>query len=125
MTMTLEELSEVVKKLQYHVSVLSDCVDYERYPVERLILSMNWDDAQLNRAHDIFQKYDELLANKEDINWMAFEHELRDEFNIGYQTVKHIVLAFFNNHQWVEVCHGYAMSFEPTTPVEFHQITRR
>ncbi|EHU4959511.1 hypothetical protein [Vibrio diabolicus] len=125
MTMTLEELSAVVEKLQYHVSILSDCVDYERYPVERLILSMNWDDAQLNRAHDIFQKYDELLANEEDVNWMAFEHELRDEFNIGYQTVKHIVLAFFNNHQWVEVCHGYAMSFEPTTPVEFHQITRR
>lgn len=125
MTMTLEELSAVVEKLQYHVSVLSDCVDYERYPVERLILSMNWDDAQLNRAHDIFQKYDELLANEEDVNWMAFEHELRDEFNIGYQTVKHIVLAFFNNHQWVEVCHGYALSFEPTTPVEFHQITRR
>ncbi|MDF9401523.1 hypothetical protein [Vibrio sp. 1180_3] len=125
MTMTLEELSAVVEKLQYHVSILSDCVDYERYPVERLILSMNWDNAQLNRAHDIFQKYDELLANEEDVNWMAFEHELRDEFNIGYQTVKHIVLAFFNNHQWVEVCHGYAMSFEPTTPVEFHQITRR
>ncbi|EGQ8136984.1 hypothetical protein MZJ28_001405 [Vibrio parahaemolyticus] len=125
MTMTLEELSAVVEKLQYHVSILSDCVDYERYPVERLILSMNWDDAQLNRAHDIFQKYDELLTNEEDVNWMAFEHELRDEFNIGYQTVKHIVLAFFNNHQWVEVCHGYAMSFEPTTPVEFHQITRR
>ncbi|EGQ8265108.1 hypothetical protein DC919_RS16120 [Vibrio parahaemolyticus] len=123
--MTLEELSAVVEKLQYHVSILSDCVDYERYPVERLILSMNWDDAQLNRAHDIFQKYDELLTNEEDVNWMAFEHELRDEFNIGYQTVKHIVLAFFNNHQWVEVCHGYAMSFEPTTPVEFHQITRR
>jgi hypothetical protein len=86
---------------------------------------MNWDDAQLNKAHDVFQVYHEKLENGEEVNWTEFEIALRDEFGIGYQTVKSIVLAFFNNHQWVDVCHGYAMSFEPTTPIEFHSITRR
>lgn len=123
--MTIEEIAEKIEKLQYQVSVLSECVDYDRYPVQRLILSMNWDDAQLNKAHDIFQVYDKKLENGEEVNWTEFEMALRAEFDIGYQTVKSIILAFFNNHQWVDVCHGYAMSFEPTTPIEFHSITRR
>ena len=123
--MNNHELVEQIKKLQYQVQTLAHCIDYERYPVESLVLSMNWDNSQLNRAHDIFQKYDEKLGKTEERDWFEFEHELRDEFGIGYQTVKSIVLAFFNNHQWVDVCHGYAMSFEPTTPIEFHSITRR
>lgn len=123
--MNIDEVIEKLNKLEYQVSVLSDCIDSDRYPVQSLILSMNWDDNQLNKAHDIFQIYDEKLENKEEVNWTAFEHTLRDEFSIGYQTVKSIILAFYNNHQWVDVCHGYAMSFEPTTPIEFHSITRR
>jgi len=118
-------IEEKIKKLEYQISVLSECIDYERYPVQALILSMGWDDAQLNKAHDIFQVYDEKLKKGKDINWHGFEKALEDEFSIGYQTVKSIVLAFYNNHQWVDVCRGYAMSFEPTTPMEFHPITRR
>jgi hypothetical protein len=122
--MSYEDLAKDIKKLQYQVKVLSQCVDYERYPVESLILEMNWDDGQLNRAHDIFEKYDEKIRANEEVNWREFEMALRDEFSIGYQTVKSIILAFYKNHQWGEVCHGYAMSFEPATPVEFHSITR-
>ncbi|HBC8591694.1 TPA: DUF1878 family protein [Escherichia coli] len=123
--MNLEDIMKRLKKLEYQVTVLSECIDYERYPVQSLILSMGWDDKQLNKAHDIFQVYDEKLENGEKVNWYEFEHALEDEFSIGYQTVKSIVLAFYNNHQWVDVCYGYAMSFEPTTPIEFHSITRR
>ncbi|UDM06391.1 DUF1878 family protein [Halomonas sp. NyZ770] len=122
--MNIEELAESIKKLQYHVKILGECIDYDRHPVEALILSMDWDESQIDKAHDIFERYDEKLNNKEEVNWMEFEMALRDEFSIGYQTVKSIILAFYRNHQWVEVCHGYAMSFEPTTPVEFHSITR-
>jgi len=123
--MNIEEIIERLQKVEYQISILSECLDYERYPVQSLILSMNWDSKQLNKAHDIFQKYDEKLDKKEAINWHAFEHDLEEEFSIGYQTVKSIVLAFYNNHQWVDVCYGYAKSFEPTTPIEFHSITRR
>ncbi|OCF82151.1 hypothetical protein AS299_02570 [Citrobacter freundii] len=123
--MNIEEIIERLQKVEYQISILSECLDYDRYPVQSLILSMNWDSKQLNKAHDIFQKYDEKLDKNEDINWHAFEHELEEEFSIGYQTVKSIVLAFYNNHQWIDVCYGYAKSFEPNTPIEFHSITRR
>jgi len=61
------------------------------------------------------------MQAKEDINWQTFEMELRETFNIGYQTVKTIILAFFDNGQWGDVCTAYAKKFEC---VEFHRITR-
>ncbi len=123
--MTIEEIMADLEKLKYHVRVLADTVDYSQYPIESLILSLDWDESQIERAHDIFEKYDDFLKNNTPIKWNAFERELTTEFNINYQTVKSIILAFFKNDQWVEVCRGYAMSFEPSTPVEFHSITRK
>lgn len=123
--MNIDELAESLEKLKYHVHILGNTIDYQAYPIESLILSMDWGERDIDRAHDIFEKYDNKLISKENIHWGEFEGELKDEFNISYQTVKSIVIAFFKNHQWTNVCYEYAMSFEPTTPVEFHQITRR
>lgn len=122
--MNIEELAAETRKLKYQIKTIAYTIDYERYPVESLILEMDWDENQISEAHDIFEKYDNKLREGEEVKWMEFEMELRDHFQIGYQTVKSIVLAFYRNDQWVDVCKGYAMSFEPTTPVEFHQITR-
>lgn len=122
--MNIDDLSKDIMKMKYHIRLLGEAIDYKQHPVEALILSMDWDESQIDRAHDIFEEYDNKINNKEPINWHEFEHALRDEFGIGYQTVKSIILAFYNNHQWTGVCKGYAMSFEPATPVEFHSITR-
>lgn len=122
--MNFEEIAKEIKKLKYQVRTLAYTVDYARFPVESLILEMDWDENQINFAHDIFEKYDRKLDAGEDVKWIEFEMELKDKFNIGYQTVKSIVLAFYQNNQWVNVCKGYAFSFEPTTPIEFHRITR-
>lgn len=123
--MNINEILKDIEKLKYQVSVLGETISHQTHPVEALIFSMNWGVGDIDRAHDIFEKYDKKLEEGESINWNEFETELKDEFSIGYQTVKSIVLAFYDNHQWTDVCHGYAMSFEPTTPVEFHRITRR
>ena len=123
--MNIEEISKELKKLQYHVKIIGECLDYKLNPLESLILSMNWDDSQIKKAHNIFEKYDNKLLEKEDVNWKEFEMALKDEFSIGNQAIKAIILAFHRNHQWMEVCRGYAMSFEPSTPVEFHSITKR
>ncbi|ETF09812.1 hypothetical protein BJN42_10525 [Pseudomonas koreensis] len=123
--MNLEDVIKDLEKIKYHVRILSDAIDYQSHPVEALILSMDWGEADIDRAHDIFEKYDNMLIAKQSVDWGEFESELEAEFKIGYQTVKRIVLAFFENHQWTDVCYGYAMSFEPTTPLEFHRITRR
>ncbi|AIN14818.1 hypothetical protein [Yersinia pseudotuberculosis] len=122
--MNIDEISRDLEKLKYQIRILGESINYQTHPVEALIFSMNWGESDLDRAHDIFEKYDKKLEASESVNWHEFEHELRDEFSIGYQTVKQIILAFYNNHQWTNVCYGYAKSFEPTTPVEFHKITR-
>jgi len=124
-TEELQKLHEEIEKLKFHIKTLGETVDYQRYPVESLILSMDWNESQIDRVHDIFEEYDNKLNANENVNWREFEMALRDEFHIGYQTVKSIILAFFRNDQWVDVCKGYAMSFGPSTPVEFHCITRK
>lgn len=122
--MTLEELAKEVEKLKYQVRTLAETVDYTSHPIEALILAMDWDEGDIERAHDIFERYDDKLQNGEPVDWHAFEAELKEEFAIGYQTVKSIIISFYQNHQWTDVCYHYAMSFEPTTPIEFHHITR-
>jgi len=118
----MNNIEQEIEKLKYQINILSSTVDSDKYPVESLILSLNWNDNDLNDAHDIFETYDKKLENKEeDINWKEFEDKLRDRFNIGYQTVKLIIIAFYKNHQWVEVCYQYAKAF---TCVEFHSIIR-
>lgn len=122
--MNLEELTRELEKLKYQVQTIGETIDHRAHPVESLILSMDWGEGDIDHAHDIFEKYDNKLQAKEQVNWHEFEMELRNEFGIGYQTVKSIILAFYRNHQWTDVCYGYAMSFEPSTPIELHQITR-
>ncbi len=118
----MEHLEQEISKLKYQMSILISIVDSDKYPVESLILSMNWNDDDLNDAHDIFEKYDKKLETKEeDINWSAFEQELTSRFNISYQTVKIIIIAFYKNHQWVDVCYQYAKAY---TCVEFHSLIR-
>nr|WP_320048927.1 hypothetical protein [uncultured Desulfuromonas sp.] len=122
--MNIEELEKEFKKLKYQVRALGETIDYQNHPVEALILEMDWGEGDIDRAHDIFEKYDNKIEEGEIINWHEFEMALRNEFDIGYQTVKSIIIAFNRNHQWTNVCYQYAMSFEPTSPIEFHHITR-
>lgn len=115
----MENLEQEIAKLKYQMGVLISTVDSEKFPVEYLVLEMNWDNKDLNDAHDIFEKYDDKLQAKEEINWAAFESELRSRFDIGYQEVKLIVNAFYENHQWMDVCYYYAKAY---TTIEFHRL---
>lgn len=115
-------MSAEIEKLKYQINLLISLVDSDKHPVESMILSLGWNDKDLNDAHDIFERYDNFIESKEtEINWIAFEHELRDKFDISYQTVKVIVNAFYKNYQWVDVCYHYAKKH---TCVEFHQLIR-
>ena len=116
-----DEIQKQLDKLKYQLHLLGEAINHREYPIPSLVLSLDWDDEDLNKAHDIFEKYDEKIEKDEKINWRAFEMELRDTLGIGYQTVKLIILAFFDNGQWQEVCTAYAKAYEC---VEFHRITR-
>jgi hypothetical protein len=117
----MTDIEREIEKLKFHISLIGEAVDHRNNPITALVISMNWNAKDLDSAHDIFEKYDSQLESKEEVNWHAFEHELRDKFDIGYQTIKSIILAFYRNHQWTEVCRLYAKAFEC---VEFHEITR-
>ncbi len=95
----MTEINEELEKIRYHIKLLSETIDYKEYPIQSLILDMNWDSEDIERAHDIFEKYDTKIENKKRASWTEFELELEQQFNIGYQTVKSIVLAFFRNYQ--------------------------
>lgn len=117
----MTDIKDEIKKLKFHISLIGETLDYRSNPIPALVIEMNWNANDLDAAHDIFEKYNNMLEAKEDVSWRAFEMELRQKFGIGYQTVKSIILAFFRNHQWTEVCTLYAQSYEC---MEFHEITR-
>lgn len=119
------DLKKEIDKIKYHIRLLGEAIDYNKHPVTSLVIDMNWSNDDLNKIHDIFEHYDNMLNEGKAIIWREFEMELRNNFKISYQTVKMIVLAFHFNHQWKQVCYNYAMSFEPDTPIEFHPITRK
>jgi len=121
MVKNMTDIENEIKKLKFHISLIGETLDYRANPIAALIIERDWNEADLDSAHDIFEKYDNMLEEKKDVDWRAFEMELKKKFGIGYQTVKSIVLAFYRNHQWTNVCTLYARSAEC---VEFHEITR-
>ena len=106
---------------KFHIKMIAESIDSREHPIATLVISMDWDGNDLNRAHDVFEKYDNMLENTDEVNWSQFEAELKNEFKIGYQAVKSITLAFYRNHQWTEVCKLYATSH---MCAEFHEIAR-
>lgn len=89
--------------------------------MERLKQELGWNEETINAIRSIFDDYSLKIINEEKISWNAFEHELRDKFTIGYQIVKQIVLSFYRNHEYVDVCKGYAAQHDV---IEFKEINR-
>ena len=116
-----DNIERELEKIKFHMRLIGETIDPRSYPIPFLVIEMDWDDKDLDKAHDIFEKYDNKLEKEEKVNWKEFEMELRNTFGIGYQTVKSIVLAFYRNQQWTRVCAGYAKAYEC---IEFHEIIR-
>lgn len=101
------------------MQLVSETLDHRKNPIASLVLSMNWGEEELDLAHDLFEEVDTLLQKNEEVNWAKFEGEFSEKLGIGYQGVKSIVLAFFRNYQWVNVCVTYARKHKC---IEFHEI---
>lgn len=117
----MTELLSEVEKLKFYINLIGSTLDSEKYPIASLVIQMNWSEKNLDEAHDIFEKYSNLMESNSEVNWGAFEADLKNKFNISYQGVKPIVLAFYRNHQWMDVCIAYAKAYEC---IEFHEITK-
>lgn len=89
--------------------------------MERLKKEFEWDDETINSIRSIFENYSMRIINEEEISWRGFEMELRDKFKVSYQAVKSIVLAFYKNKEYTDVCRGYAKEHDV---IEFKEINK-
>ena len=103
------------------MGLVGESLDSREHPIATLVIAMDWDGSDLDRAHDIFEKFEGIIEAGEEPNWSEFEHDFNQQFGIGYQTLKMVVLAFHRNFQWTHVCEVYAKAKEC---MEFHEITR-
>lgn len=120
------DMENRLEKIEFHLRLIGEVINHIDYPIASLVLGLNWSSDDLDKAHDIFEKfYIQLEDNKAPKSLhMALEKDFKQELGVGYQTVKLIVLAFFRNQQWVEVCEAYAKSFGNSPPMEVQEIIR-
>lgn len=95
-------------KLRYHVQMLANTIDFRENPIEHLVVAMNWSEQDLDDALDLFEKYDLAFTTSGALQGGLLERELKERFEITYQTVKDIVLAFWRNGNFPDVCVEYA-----------------
>jgi len=123
--LTDQDLIKQLERLEYKVSILSQAIDYDRFPIEALIMNMDWDRGDIDKVHDVFERWDDRLARGEPMNRFKFEKDFEEAVGVNYQGLKSIVIAFWENHQWTSVCEAYVDSFDGSPAVEYHRIMRR
>lgn len=96
-----------IRRLRDQIRVLFDELpDEPGYGIPRLMYSLDWGDEEFSAAREIFEKHEEELQKEGDLH--GFEQSLTTRFRIGYQTVKEIVLAFYDSQICMNVCERYA-----------------
>ena len=123
--MTDKDLIKRLDQLEYRVSILGQAIDYDRFPIEALIMSMDWGRSDIDKVHDVFERWDNRLEKGEKINRSEFEKVFEQAVGVTYQGLKSILIAFWENHQWTNVCEAYVDSFGGSPAVEYHRIMRR
>lgn len=105
--MSFEEIMEELEKAKYHIKQLASSI--ERTPdnaIQCMIVDMNFSETDVRKMYDILDKHDKVLETGGNID--GLEMELRSELDIGYQEVKSIIIAMFENHRFVPLCREYA-----------------
>ena len=114
-----------LEKIKYHIRLLNDRLrsidssidsDFHSDPINSLIIEMDWNEDDLSRAHDIFERFRNFKFRKMDY---ALERALRTDFCIGAGSAKDIIVAFWRSDQWVDVCVEYAKA---NRCLEYHEI---
>ncbi len=117
----MKEILQEIEKLKYQIQQIGETLDSKKHPIPSLIISFDWDERKLNKAHDIFEKFHNLLEGGTDPSWPDFENRFRFELSVDYQRLKFIVISFHRNFQWTNVCEAYA---KKNKCIEFHEIMK-
>jgi len=114
-----------LEKIKYHIRLINDRLrsiddkidrDFYSDSIASLVIEMDWSEDHLKKAHDIFERYRGFEFRRMDY---ALEYALRNEFGIGAGFAKDIIVAFWRDGQWVDVCEEYAKA---NRCVEYHEI---
>ena len=114
-----------LEKIKYHIRLINDRLrlidseidlDFHSDSIASLEIEMDWSEDDLNRAHDIFERY---CGVKFRNYGYQLESALRREFGIGAGSAKEIIVAFWRSDKWVDVCVEYAKANQC---VEYHEI---
>lgn len=124
MMSTSKSIEDRLAKLEFQVRLLAESLNPEESPIASLVIGFSWSEQDLDAAHDIFEKFDGLLTNEEKVNWHEFESDFNSRLGMSYQAVKSVILAFYANGQWEDVCRSYALSFGDSVPIELKKVTR-
>lgn len=123
--MTNEEIEKILEKMKFQIATIGQAIDFDRHPVESLIISMDWGQKEINLAHDVFEKWDKKLEAGEDISSYEFEADFSESLGLNYQRVKPVILSFYRNGQWTNVCEAYVDSFDGKASIEYREIMNR
>ena len=122
----LQQLKDQLEKMQFHIKLLRETIDYEKYPISSLVIDLNWSSNDLNIAYDIFEKFENKIKHAEkSLTHIDMQVEFEERLNINYQDLKLVVLSFFYNNQFTEVCVEYAQSFGKLIPIEVKCILEK
>ena len=101
-------------KIKYHIRLINDRMrlidaeidlDFHSDSIASLVIEMDWSEDDLNRAHDIFERYRDAQFRH---HGRELESALRREFGIDAGPAKLIIVAFWRGDTWVDVCTRYA-----------------
>lgn len=118
-------MTEDLKKIRDQIRAIGETIDYSTYPLQSLMIGLNWSDLDFTKAHDILEKYSNILSGSGDgkISHSALEADFSKELGIGYQDVKSVMVAMYKDHKWGDVCVAYKKSMSPNPPVELNEIS--
>lgn len=108
-----------LEKIRYHIRLLGETINSEEHPIQALVIRNDWCEDDLENAQDIFEEADMQIQQGKAVDWHAFEERIKTRFGLSYQGVKPIVLAFYHNGLWLDVCKQYAKKY---SCAEFNQI---
>jgi len=119
----LQQLKDQLEKMQFHIQLIGETIDYEKYPIPGLVINFNWSPDELDSAYDIFEEFEKKIKHGEtSLLHFEMENEFKDRLGISYQGLKCIVSSFYKNSQFVDVCIAYAKSFGDLVPIEIKYI---
>lgn len=107
-----EDVSNEIDKLKFHVGLLSqELLDTKKHPISSLVVGLDWSETDLDAAHGIFEEYESILFEKENISWTDFAKSFEEKLGITGPQLEAVIVAFCRDTRYVEICQAYARSF--------------